>query len=101
MSKGVTRGSKNALNLIAGDEDTFRSIFTSIYSLLGLKDEAITNIQYGIDMGFDIQQWYLYTYLFLKHNPLYDNLRDDARFQEIMRSQQAVYQERVQKYGDF
>jgi len=97
----VSGDAKNALNLIAGDEDTFRSIFTSIYSLLGLKDEAITNIQYGIAMGFDIQQWYLYTYLFLKHNPLYDNLRADARFQEIMRSQQAVYQERVQKYGDF
>ncbi len=97
----VSGDAKNALNLIAGDEDTFRSIFTSIYSLLGLKDEAITNIQYGIDMGFDIQQWYLYSYLFLMHNPLYDNLRDDARFQEIMRSQQAVYQERVQKYGDF
>jgi tetratricopeptide (TPR) repeat protein len=91
----------NALNLIAGDEETFRSIFTSIYSLLGLKDEAISNIQYGIDMGFALKQWYLYTYLFLKNNPFYDNLRDDARFQEIMRSQQAVYQERVQKYGDF
>ncbi|MGB2908709.1 MAG: protein kinase [Candidatus Aminicenantaceae bacterium] len=97
----VSGDAKSALNLIARDEDTFRSIFTSIYSFLGLKDEAITNIQYGIDMGFDIQQWYLYTYLYLKHNPLYDNLRDDARFQEIMRSQQAVYQERVQKYGDF
>ena len=27
--------------------------------------------------------------------------RDDVRFQEIMRSQQAVYEERLQKYGDF
>jgi serine/threonine-protein kinase len=92
---------KNALKLIEGDEDTFRSIFTSIYSLLGMKDEAISNIRYGIEMGFEIQQWYLYTYLYLKYNPIYDSLRNDVRFQEIMRSQRAVYEERLQKYGDF
>jgi serine/threonine protein kinase/tetratricopeptide (TPR) repeat protein len=92
---------ENALKLIEVDGDTFRSIFTSIYSLLGMKDEAISNIRYGIEMGFEIQQWYLYTYLYLKYNPIYDSLRNDVRFQEIMRSQRAVYEERLQKYGDF
>jgi tetratricopeptide (TPR) repeat protein len=96
----VSGDRESALGLLAGDEMTFLPLFTSVYSLLGMKDEAIANIRYGIEMGFEIKQWYLYTYLFLLHNPFYDGLRDDVRFREIMRSQQAEYEQRLMKFGD-
>jgi len=41
-----------------------------------------------------------YGYLYLINNPLYDNLRDDPRFQKIVADAKEIYEERLRKYGD-
>ena len=91
---------ERALELIKEEDRTYLHIMTCIYSLLGMKEEANRNIQIGIDEGFEKQRWYLYSYLYLKNNPCYDNLRDDVRFQEIMIKEEIKYEEKMKKYGD-
>ncbi|TET75444.1 MAG: tetratricopeptide repeat protein, partial [Candidatus Aminicenantes bacterium] len=97
----AAKGEKEkALTLIEGKK-MYRYHVTSIYSLLGMKDEAIENIKKGIDTGFRESQEYLYTYLFLKNNPSYENLDDDPRFKEIVESEKKKYDERLERYGQF
>jgi len=97
----AARGEKEkALTLIEG-RDRYRYDVTSIYSLLGMKDEAIENINMGIDTGFRELQEYLYTYLVLKNNPSYESLHDDPRFKEIVESEKKKYDERLERYGQF
>jgi len=88
---------EEALQLI---QDRLFSYFaTSIYSLLGMKDEAVKNIQVGIEEGFKYLNIYLYSYPFLENNPCYDNLQDDSRFQDIIKEEKMKYQEKRFKYG--
>jgi TolB-like protein/Tfp pilus assembly protein PilF len=97
----AAKGEKEkALTLIEGKK-MYRYHVTSIYSLLGMKDEAIENIKKGIDTGFREAQEYLYTYLFLKNNPSYESLDDDRRFKEIVESEKKKYEERRERYGQF
>jgi len=97
----AAKGEKEkALALIEGKK-RYRYHVTSIYSLLGMKDEAIENIKKGIDIGFRESQEYLYTYLFLKNNPSYKNLEDDPRFKEIVKNEKKKYDERLKRYGRF
>jgi serine/threonine-protein kinase len=91
---------ERALELIKEEDRTYLHIITCIYSLLGMKEEAIRNIQMGIDVGFEKQRWYLHSYLYLKNNPCYDNLRDDVRFQKIMIKEEIKYEEKIKKYRD-
>ncbi len=88
---------EEALQLI--QDRPFLYFATSIYSLLGMKDEAVKNIQVGIEEGFKYRKIYLYSYPFLKNNPCYDNLRDDSRFQDIIKEEKMKYQEKRFKYG--
>ncbi len=69
-----------------------------IYSLLGMKEEAIKYIQRVIRKG---NEHFQYSYLPLVHSIFYDGLRDDARFEDIVKSQKLKYDERVKKYGKF
>jgi pentatricopeptide repeat protein len=97
----AAKGEKEkALALIEG-KAVYRYEVTRIYSLLGMKDEAIENIKKGIDIGFLDVQEYLYTYLVLKNNPNYESLRDDPRFKEIVESEKKKYDERLKRYGQF
>ena len=97
----AAKGEKEkALTLIEGKK-MYRYHVTSIYSLLGMKDEAIENIKKGIDTGFQEAQEYLYTYLFLKNNSSYESLGDDRRFKEIVESEKKKYDERLRRYGQF
>jgi len=90
-----------ALELIADAEEPFRYRITCIYSLLGMTDEAIRNIKLGIDGGFERVRMYLYSYPWLIDNPCYDNLRNDPRFQAIVSTEKAKYEEKLGKYPDF
>jgi len=94
---------EKALTLIKGIEgrDKYRYDITSIYSVLGMKDEAIENIKRGINIGFLDVQEYLYTYQVLKSNPSYESLRDDPRFKEIVENEKKKYDERLKRYGRF
>ncbi len=69
-----------------------------IYSLLGMKDEAIRYITDEIKKDYEHFQ---YSYLSLAANPFYDSLRDDDRFQAIVKKQKKKYEERLQKFGKF
>ncbi len=92
----AARGEKEkALQLIEGVEKPYQYCITSTYSLLGMTDEAIRNIQLGIDVGFEEEQHYLYSYLLLENNPSFDNLRDDPRFLKILKKRKEVHGQRL------
>jgi len=65
------------------------------YALLGLKEEVLAIMQEELNQNMDA-----YGYLYLINNPLYDNLRDDPRFQKIVADAKEIYEERLRKYGD-
>ena len=65
----------------------------TIYAMLGMKEEALALMEKEIAAGKP------YLYLDLLHNPLYDKLRVEPRFQAILRQQQLVHEERMRKYG--
>jgi len=67
-----------------------------VYAFLGMKDEAIRNINDEIKKEFEHFQ---YSYLPLINNIFYDSLRDDARFEGIVKKQKKKYEERLKKYG--
>jgi TolB-like protein/Tfp pilus assembly protein PilF len=94
----AAKGEKEEALKLMDEEELYRSYATSIYSLLGMKDEAIENINIGIEEGFKKIQQYMYSYPYLKNNPCYDNLRDDPRFKEIERRQKKEYDEKLKKY---
>ncbi len=89
-----------ALELIRGAENPHRYCITCAYALLGMKDEAIKNIQRGIELGFKENQFYMYSYLVLKENPCFDGLRDDPRFKEILKKESQIYYTRLSKARD-
>ncbi|RME01110.1 MAG: tetratricopeptide repeat protein [Calditrichaeota bacterium] len=63
-----------------------------VYALLGLKDQAIQYIAKHKEESS-------YQYLSLLHNPYFDSLRGDSRFEQIVAGQKKVYQKRVELYG--
>jgi len=69
-----------------------------IYSLLGMKDEAVKSITNEVKKEYEHFQ---YTYLPLDTSPFYDSLRDDIRFQELVKKQKKKYEERLKKFGKF
>jgi len=92
---------EEALAIIEGKNPYyFTSLFSKVYSLLGMKDEAIENINKAIERGFYEVQTFLQTYLVLMSDHYLDNLRDDPRFKKIIKRQKKKYEEYVKKYGD-
>jgi serine/threonine protein kinase/Tfp pilus assembly protein PilF len=70
---------------------------TYLYLSFAMKEEALANIKKGIDAGF----WngmYLYSYPSLVKNPWYKVLRDDPRFQEILRRQKEQYDKALKPF---
>jgi serine/threonine protein kinase/Flp pilus assembly protein TadD len=68
-----------------------------IYSLLGKKDEAIHYIEDEMKKDYEHHDC---SYLSLLNSPFYDNLRDDTRFQEILKKAKQKYEERLKKFAD-
>ena len=68
----------------------------SVYALLGMKGEAIKYISNEIKKGFEHFQ---YLYLPLINSTFYESLRDDVRFEDIVKKQKKKYEERLKKYG--
>jgi hypothetical protein len=91
---------EEALALIKGDKQSYRYEITSIYSLLGLKDEAVRQIKKGNEEGFQLIKDYLYPYPYLLTNPFFAGLRDYPGFREIVRNEEAKYRAKLKKYGD-
>jgi tetratricopeptide (TPR) repeat protein len=96
----AAKGEKEkALALIRTADFPYLYHVTSIYSILGMKDQAIKGISEGIDKGFHDIKDYLYSYPFLISNPFYDNLRDEPRFKEIVKREKKKYEQKLEKYG--
>lgn len=89
---------KALLHAAKGEKEKALEIYDSpsfaIYSLLGMKDEAFHIGAEGMETG-----WGSY-YLQLKNSPLYDNLRDDVRFKEILAKTKERYEELSNYYKD-
>ena len=97
----LRKNKERALESIEGIERYYyyHSLFSFIYAVSGMADQAIEVIQDGIDKGYEELKTYLYTYLELINNPFFDELRGDPRFQEILRSQKEKYGEMSSKYS--
>jgi hypothetical protein len=65
-----------------------------VYALLGMKDEALRIMEDKASKGVK------FLYLVLLNNPLYDNLRNDPRFEKIVQDAKLRYEENVKKYGN-
>ncbi len=69
-----------------------------IYSLLGMKDEAVKSITNEVKKDYEHFQ---YTYQPLATSPFFNSLRGDSRYQEIVKKQKIKYEERLNKFGKF
>jgi hypothetical protein len=69
----------------------------AVYSLLGMKDEAIQYIEDEMKKDFEHHDC---SYISLSNSPFYDSLRDDTRFQEILKKAKQKYEERLDRFGD-
>jgi len=65
-----------------------------VYALLAMTDEALAF------MNTQTQSGDPFRYLDLLHNPDYEKLRVDPRFQRIMQQTKTSHEEMVKKYGD-
>jgi len=96
----AARGEKEkALSLVQGVADPYRYEITNLYSLVGMKDEAIRYIKKGNEEGFQLIKDYLYPYPLLMSNPFFENLRNDPRFQEVVRNEKKRFDEKNRLYG--
>jgi len=79
-----------------GRKDEALGLFRNevVYSLLGMKDEAIEFMLKSMEEG------QRYAYLKLSHHPYYKNLREDPRFQKIMAEAKKTYELLLSKYAD-
>jgi hypothetical protein len=91
---------EEALSLIKEEKALYRYEITNIYSLLGMKDEAVLQIKKGNEEGFQLIKDYLYPYPYLMTNPFFAGLRDYPKFQEIVRNEEAKFRAKMKKYGD-
>jgi len=93
---------KALLHAARGEKEKALEIYDSpsfaVYSLLGMKDEAFCVGVEGMEKGME-KGWESY-YLQLKNSPLYDNLRDDVRFKEILEKTKERYEELSNYYKD-
>lgn len=67
-----------------------------IFLYLKMDEEAIQHLK---NSSKQLKQSKRSEYLYLKNHPIYDFLRSDLRFQEIMIKHKEVYDENLRKYG--
>ncbi|MGB8951653.1 MAG: protein kinase [Candidatus Aminicenantales bacterium] len=98
----AVKGEKEKALAIVKDIDPifYTHLLSSIYSLLGMKEEALRNIQEAIQNGFHKLKTYPYSYLILIKNQSYDNLRSDPRFKKMVKEEEAKYRQKKRTYGN-
>lgn len=96
------KGEKKKALAIIKDLDPFKFTYliSPVYSILGLKDDAVKNIQLVIEEGFLELKTFPYTYQVLMNNPFFESLHDDARFKEIVNEEKKKHQDRQKKYSN-
>jgi serine/threonine protein kinase/Tfp pilus assembly protein PilF len=73
---------------------------SGIYSLLGMKTEALQAIEEGIKSGFADTKMELYSYPLLRSYRYFENLRSFAPFRAVEGKQKEIYEMRREKYKD-
>ena len=72
-----------------------------VYAVLGMKAEAIDNIEYAIGHAFEEVHDYAYFFPVLnnRRDHFLDPLRGERRFAEILRREEHRYADRLERYG--
>jgi serine/threonine protein kinase/tetratricopeptide (TPR) repeat protein len=96
----AARGEKARALALKGEREVSHLQGTCLYLLLDMPDEAMANIEAGIEKGFEISREYLYPYAALAKNPFFRSLRGSARFKEILKRQKAHYLNDIKKFED-
>jgi serine/threonine protein kinase/tetratricopeptide (TPR) repeat protein len=96
------KGETNQMTqLIRSAARPFAYEITNAYCLTGLFPQALTNIKDGIRLGFEVTKDYMYTYLYLLHNPYFEGLRKNPEFLTILAEAKANYDLLMKKYDGF
>jgi TolB-like protein/Tfp pilus assembly protein PilF/predicted Ser/Thr protein kinase len=87
-----------ALLAVRGERDKALALYrnSEIFALLGMKDDAFR------ELDKEIRGSLPYPYIFyedLLHNPFYDKLRGDPRFQKLIDREKILYDEAVKRFG--
>jgi tetratricopeptide (TPR) repeat protein len=85
---------EEALKTIQSAGRTYRMV---LHAILGKKDKTLILLQKGIEIYQGIKRS---RYFSLKNHLIFDHLRDDPRFQEILAKHKELYEENLAKYGD-
>ena len=90
---------KSLLLAAKGEKDKALAIRKNgaVYSLLGMKEEAIQYIENELKKDYEHHDC---SYISLLNSPFYDSLRDDPRFHEILKKAKQKYEERLRKFAD-
>jgi tetratricopeptide (TPR) repeat protein/predicted Ser/Thr protein kinase len=70
---------------------------TYLYLAFDMKEEALANIQKGVEAGF-VGGMYFYSYPSLIENPWYKGLREDPRFKELLKRQKELYEKDLKPF---
>jgi len=96
----AAKGEKDRALALKGKTEYLSIQGTCFYLLLGMKGEAIANIEAGIAKGFAASGAYLYSYPSLVRNPGLKALRGDPRFEQILKEQKERYRNELIKFED-
>jgi tetratricopeptide (TPR) repeat protein len=91
----AAKGEKEkALNSYLGTSELTYSI---LYSLLGMKDEAIEALKKNLEEDKKVNDVF---YWGIKNYSYYNSIRSDPRFQDILVELKKMYEENLRKYGE-
>jgi len=71
--------------------------YGNVLAFLGKKDEALDRIEAAVKDGTELYSAF-YSYLPLTKLDVYESLRDDPRFQEIVKKEKEKYEQKRKKY---
>ena len=94
----AAKGEREKALALKGKSDILTLAGTCFYLRLGMTDEAIANIEAGIERSFQERGTYLYSYPSLVGNPCLKSLRGNPRFQDILKSQKDTYLKELKKF---
>ncbi|MCJ7484912.1 MAG: protein kinase [Candidatus Aminicenantes bacterium] len=96
----AAKGEREKALALKGKSDILTLAGTCFYLRLGMTDEAIANIEAGIERSFKERGTYLYSYPSLVGNPCLKSLRGNPRFQDILKGQKDTYLKELKKFED-
>lgn len=80
---------------------TARFAKANVYTLLGMKEEALQTIEDGISQGIEKFGEHLFPYLYLIHNPCFLTLQKEERLATIVAQEKLRYNRYLQSLKMF